>query len=58
MYLVKAFVFMCFDIVLLQEEMACMNNHPSAGRRGITRPRDYDVRFYCVFVIYNCVYVF
>ena len=57
MYLVRAFVFMCFDIVSLQEEMARMNNHPSSGRRGITRPRDYDVRFSCVYVLYNYVCV-
>ena len=58
MYVVFNFVLVCFDIVMLQEELARMNNHSSSGRRGITRPRDYDVRFYCVFVIYKCVYVF
>ena len=51
------FVLVCFDFVLLQEELARMNNHPSSGRRGLTRQREHDVRLYCAFVLCKGVYV-
>ena len=36
------------NFLLFQNDFDRMNNHLSSERRGVTRPRDYDVSSYCV----------